>query len=163
MLRGYPFWLRVYQDWVVRIVIEGRDLPGRRFTSAGVQRENVHVGVQLGRDAADLVRGDASTARWEVDVRAVIDDAGAIDLRGPAVQGKRGQRFLYLTWGDVGSDGSFAMFRRAKLMVADIDPKLLETAVATDGSLTAAVGLTDGCGGPLCARVRPPEVRWRAG
>jgi hypothetical protein len=147
----------------VRIVIEGRDLPGRRFDSAGVRMENVHVGVQLGKEPVGLVRGDMASARWEVDVLPLVDDVGRIDLRGPAVQGKRGERFLYLTWGDVGPDGSFAMFRRAKLMVSDIDRGLLEAAVETDGQLVAMIGLTDDCGGPLCARVRPPAIRWRAG
>ncbi len=28
-----------------------------------------------------------------------------------------------LTWGDVGADGSFARFRRAKLMIGDIEPE----------------------------------------
>ena len=50
-------------------------------------------------------------------MRAVVADGG-VDLRGPAVHGRKGERFLYLTWGDVGADDSFAMFRRAKLMIA---------------------------------------------
>ena len=32
------------------------------------------------------------------------------------MQGRPGARFIYLTWGEVVEDGSFAMFRRAKLM-----------------------------------------------
>jgi hypothetical protein len=150
------------EDGVVRIVIEGHDLPGRRFNSAGVRMENVHVGVQLGKQPVGLVRGDITSARWEVDVVPVVDDDGTVDLRGPAVQGKRGERFLYLTWGDVRSDGSFAMFRRAKVMVSDIDPGLLEAAVESDGQLVAVISLTDDRGGPVCARVRPPAIRWRA-
>jgi hypothetical protein len=73
-----------------------------------------------------------------------------------------GGRFLYLTWGDVGADGSFVMFRRAKLMVADIEPSLLADAAGTGGSLHADIGLTDERGGPRCARVRPPVVTWRS-
>ena len=61
-----------------------------------------------------MVRGDADNARWEIDVRAVVVD-DLVDLRGPAVHGKKGERFLNLTWGDVGAGDSFAMFRRAKL------------------------------------------------
>jgi hypothetical protein len=146
----------------VRVTIEGHDLPGRRFVSEGVALRDVHVGVQVGREPAGLVPGDAPTARWDVDVTVATAD-GAIDLRGPAVQGRRGDRFFYLTWGDVGPGGSFAMFRRAKLMVADIDPALLAAVAADDGTLVAELGLTDGGGGPLCARVRPPAVTWRRG
>src|SRR5262245_15242801 len=139
----------------MRISIEGEELPGAAFVSDGVALHNVHVAVQVGRDAHAPVRGDAASARWDVDVRAVVDD-GVVDLRGPAVHGRKGQRFFYLTWGDVGGDGSFAMFRRAKLMVGDIDPGLLATAAADDGRLVATIGLTDERGGPRCARVRPP-------
>jgi hypothetical protein len=118
--------------------------------------------VQVGKDPIGLVPGDAGSARWDVDVRPVVDD-GTVDLRGPAVHGKKGERFLYLTWGDVGCDGSFAMFRRAKLMVADIDAELLRAAASDDGTLIASLGLSDEHGCPRCARVRPPVVSWRAG
>ena len=146
----------------MRITIEGRDLPGRRFVSDGVPLDNVHVAVQVGKDPVGLVPGDADSARWDVDVRAVVD-GHAVDLRGPAVHGKKGDRFLYLTWGDVGADRSFTMFRRAKLMVADIDADLLGAAAGDDGTLVASLGLTDEHGCPVCARVRPPAIRWRPG
>ena len=62
----------------------------------------------------------------EVEVQ-VVDPTGVDgpDFRGPAVQGKRGERFLYLTWGDVGPDGEFEMFRRAKLMLDRVDPQVM--------------------------------------
>lgn len=146
----------------MRVVIDGHDLPGRRFVSDGVLLEHVHVAVQVGKEPVGLVSGDAPSAHWDVEVRAVVDDGG-VDVRGPAVHGRRGERFLYLTWGDVGADGTFAMFRRAKLMVADIDPSLLAgAAAAPDGSLRAEIALTDERGGPRCARVRPPAIVWRA-
>jgi hypothetical protein len=146
----------------MRIVIEGHDLPGVEFVSDGAPLHNVHVGVQVGKDPVGLVRGDAAAARWDVEVRAVVEEDG-VDLRGPAVHGRKGERFLYLTWGDVASDGSYAMFRRAKLMVDDIDPALLASATGDDSVLVASLSLTDDCGAPRCARVRPPGVSWRAG
>jgi Family of unknown function (DUF5990) len=145
----------------VRITIIGRDLPGRRFVSDGVPLTNVHVGVQVGREPADLVPADAPSAHWHLDVRAVADETG-VDLRGPGVHGRRGERFLYMTWGDIGAGGSFAMFRRAKLMVGDVDSDLLAAAATTDGTIVAELGLTDAHGCPLSGRVRPPDVRWRA-
>ena len=84
----------------------------------------MHVAVQVGTEAVGPVRGDAEPAHWGIDVRTVLVD-GELDLRGPAVHGRKGERFLYLTWGDVGADGSFSMFRRAKLMIGDIEPALL--------------------------------------
>jgi hypothetical protein len=121
--------------------------------------ENVHVGVQVRREAADLIRADESGASWDLDIEIIRRDD--LDFRGPAVQGKRGDRFIYLTWGDVGPDGSFEMFRRAKLMLDRIEPQLIEAAIEAD-CLEARVDLTGLDGGPLCARVDPPAVSWSA-
>jgi hypothetical protein len=146
----------------MRIVIEGHGLPGAEFVSDGVPLHNVHVAVQIGKDPFGLVRGDADSARWEIDVRTVVADGG-VDLRGPAVFGKKGERFLYLTWGNVGAGGYFAMFRRAKLMIGDIEPELLAAATRVDGVLVASLSLTDERGCPRCARVKPPVISWRSG
>ncbi|MFC6344095.1 DUF5990 family protein, partial [Nocardioides hankookensis] len=94
------------------------------------------------------VPGDAQSARWETEVR-VVDG----DVRGPAVHGKRGERFLYLTWGSpVGDD--WGMFRRAKLMLAGAP------SAGDDDTLVATVSLTDEQGAPRCARVHPPAISW---
>jgi hypothetical protein len=140
----------------VIVRIRGRDLPGRRFVSDGEPLGNVHVGVQVGREPADLVGADAPSAAWTVEVDRVDDD-----WRGKAVQGRRGERFLYLTWGDVKDDGTFAMFRRAKLMLDRIDPALVARAEAA-GELVADVVLTDEHGCPTCARLDPPYLEWSA-
>jgi len=66
----------------MQIRIEGHDLPGRDFSCDGVERDNVHVAVQVGKEPYGLVRGDASDAAWTVDVRGVETDDGP-DLRGP--------------------------------------------------------------------------------
>jgi hypothetical protein len=145
----------------VRVTITGVNLPGRTFCRPdGSSMDNVHVGVQLRRDPAQLVRADANEARWELEVQ-VVDPTGVDgpDFRGPAVQGRRGERFLYLTWGDVSPDGEFEMFRRAKLMLDRVDRPLMESA-RRQGSLAATVDLTGGDGGPRCARVDPPAVTW---
>jgi len=144
----------------MEIVIRGHNLPGRDFRNVGVPIHNVHVGVQVRAEPHDLVRADAPTAEWHVDVRVEVDQDGAFDFKGPAVHGRRGERFLYLTWGDVGDGGTFAMFRRAKLMLDEIDPTLIRAAVESSKPLHATIDLTDDCGGPRCARVRPPALVW---
>lgn len=120
--------------------------------------DNVHVGVQLRRDPAQLVRADTAAPLWEVDVN-VARSNDRLDFRGPAVQGRRGDRFIYLTWGHVGPDNVFEMFRRAKLMLDRVEPHLMETAIEA-GCLRAEVDLTGGDGGPRCARVDPSAVTW---
>ncbi len=143
----------------MRIAITGVHLPGRVFCRPdGSSMDNVHVGVQIRQDPAWLVRADESEARWEIDIEVVRID-GALDFRGPGVHGKRGNRFIYLTWGNVGPDNTFEMFRRAKLMLGRVEPELIERAMAT-GHLGVAVDLTDNRGGPRCARVDAPALAW---
>ncbi|WP_306839307.1 DUF5990 family protein [Catenuloplanes nepalensis] len=48
----------------------------------------------------------------------------------------------------------------AKIHPADAGPQLLAGAVAGRGVLVARLALTDPKGGPVCATVRPPLVRW---
>jgi hypothetical protein len=143
----------------MRVVVTGANLPGRVFCRPdGSAMQNVHVGVQLGRDPAQLVRADAQQARWEFDVDVIRND-GLVDFRGPAVQGKRGERFIYLTWGNLDDTHGFEMFRRAKLMLGQIDPELIDSATRL-GRLAATVDLTDDHGCPRCARVDPPALAW---
>lgn len=137
----------------MRLVIRGHDLPGASY--AGHAR--IGVGIQVRSEPYDVVPGDAPDARWETDLRLVGGD-----LRGPAVQGRKGDRFVYLTWGDL-AGGRFEMFRRAKLMLDRVDPALVAEADRSGVPLVADVSLTDERGGPRCARVDPPAVAWRVG
>jgi hypothetical protein len=139
----------------VILEIRGVNLPGRAWAGDGVARENVHVGIQLGRVPVELVAGDSAGALWAVELRTVEVDGG-VDFRGPAVQGPRGERFVYLTWGDVGPGGLYAMFRRAKLMLSELEPLLAE---GIPDRVVATVDLTDERGAPRCARLRPPAVQ----
>lgn len=140
----------------VRIV--GERLPGLRFGDA----QAVHVGVQRRAEVVDLVAGDADRAVFGFAVDVVDAPGGGRDFRGPFVHGRRGERFLYLSWGDVDPEGTFTMFRRAKLHLADIADETLQAALAGGATLQATLDLTDEAGGPRCATVRPPTVLWTA-
>ena len=108
-----------------RFHIVGTDLPGRRG--------NVHVGVQRGREVVDLVPGDATQAEFAFDVAVRNGRFG-----GPYVHGRGDERFVYLSWGELGH-GTFRMFRRAKLQLDSLDP------AACDGrTVEGRLGLTDG-------------------
>jgi hypothetical protein len=142
---------------MLAVRIEGRDMPGRSCAPPGAHRryDDVHVGVQRGRDVVDVVPGDASSASWELPVTVKVTPEGALDFAGPYVHGKRGDRFLYLVW----VDGDSEMFRRAKLHFADCDDDVMDKAVQR-GTLACRVNMTDRCGAPRCARVRPPDAVW---
>ncbi|MFF3696864.1 MULTISPECIES: DUF5990 family protein [unclassified Streptomyces] len=140
--------------------IEGSRLPGRE---CGPEHRNVHVAVQRRDRPTELLGphpGDAPSAEWELEVTATPVEGGW-DLRGPCVQGRPGGRFLYLSWGTVDAHGTFAMFRRAKLLFDGIAPAILASAVE-GGLLVGRLGLTDPQGNPLCAAVRPPLIEWSA-
>ncbi|WP_426571282.1 DUF5990 family protein [Aquihabitans sp. McL0605] len=148
------------------IRIEAHDLPGRTFAASDEPAEghaNVHVGVpRRGHpaDLLDLTPGDAASAAWTTEVAVKAVDAG-FDVVGPHIQGRPGDRFIYLSWGDVDGDGAFAMFRRAKVMLDGVPATTLAEA-AGRGVLVGCLGLTDDKGGPRCAAVRPPLIEWLA-
>lgn len=139
----------------MQLRIEGFDLPGHL---AGIDpaHPNVHVGIQRRDEVISLVPADAASAVWEVE----ITTKDGPDFGGPFIHGRRGARFVYLCWGDVGADGTFHGFRRAKLHPADAGAEPVADAIAGRGVLVARLGLTDAKGGPVCATVRPPHVSW---
>ena len=117
----------------------------------------VLVGMQRGRDVVSPRPIAGETMTFEAALDVVVTAAG-VDYRGPWVQGRRGDRFLYLSWGHDDGDG-FVLQRRAKLMLGVLDPAEMASA-ATDARLEGRLSLVDARGEPLCAAVRPPAIRW---
>jgi hypothetical protein len=148
----------------IQVSIFGSGLPGRNIGPGGSfpGARNVHVGVQRKYRRGEvellgLTPGDAPSAHW--DFEATATPAGAVfDINGTYIQGRPGARFIYLSWGAI-DDGTFNMFRRAKLQFDAIDPATLDAA-RRHGSLIAHLELTDTKGHPLSASVRPPLIRW---
>jgi hypothetical protein len=134
---------------MLNIRIVGERLPGRSFDGHG----NVHVEVEQVQPA------DAATVKFTFGIVLRETDDG-VDFRSPFVHGKPGDRFFYLSWGEVADDGTFTMFSRLKLMLSAIPHGVVTPAT---GTLEAYLGLTDAKGGPLCAAVRPPVVNWSSG
>ena len=130
----------------MRVRIEGTELPGATYGQVGIQR---------GREVIELHPAGSAAVTWsfEVDVRRTAD--GEVDLRGPYVQGRKGDRFVYLSWGRP-EHGSLTMYRRAKLMFDAVDLGALHDA----HTLVGRVGLTAKDGTPRCAAVRPPAITW---
>jgi hypothetical protein len=82
------------------------------------------------------------------------------DVRGPHVQGRKGDRFFYLSWVLPDGDGQWRIVRRAKIRPARIPADVWSDALARDGVLEATLSLTDSRGGPLCASA-DEMCRWR--
>lgn len=149
------------------IRVEGTDLPGRRRPgpAGSPGYENIHVAVQRRERPAELldpVAADAATATWTLECTTTVTPAG-IDVKGRYVQGRPGERFIYLNWiADDPVSGGSAMFRRAKLWLDAVPADVLTAAVGS-GLLVGRLGLTDAKGDPRCASVRPPQIVWSAG
>ncbi|MEV7733145.1 DUF5990 family protein [Streptomyces sp. NPDC088921] len=149
----------------MHIRIDAYDLPGLTCPPASSDPvyRNIHVAVQR-RDRPteplDPQPGDANSTTWTLECTTTPSPTGN-DVRGPYVQGRPGQRFIYLSWGTVDEVGAFTMFRRAKLMLDAVPADVLDTA-ARSGLLVGRLGLTDARGTPLCARVVPPRITWAA-
>ena len=152
----------------MRIRIEGRDLPGASCGPSPQRPQghaNIHVGVQRRNKPGELlglVRGDAPRAAWDLDCVVKESGDGGVEFTGPYIQGGPGRRFIYLSWGVIEDDGTFTMFRRAKLML-DAVPSDVARRAATSGELVGVVGLSDDKGNPRCAAVGPSAIEWSVG
>ncbi|MGA3221034.1 MAG: DUF5990 family protein [Acidimicrobiales bacterium] len=150
----------------MQIRIEASDLPGSSCAPGGGAPDGYHgvyVGVQRRNKRGELlglVAGDAPSATWDLDCKAVPGQDGA-DLSGRYIQGPPGGRFIYLSWVTVDEAGSSTLFRRAKLWLDAVPPAVIDMAQRS-GLIVGRLGLTDAKGNPRCASVRPPVVQWSA-
>ena len=148
----------------MRLRIVGTDMPGRDCHDAGSGERtwtNVHVGIQRRREVVDLVPGDAQRALFDIDVELRTGRESRLEPRGPHVQGRPGERFIYLSCGAVDSAGRFQMFRRLKLWIGRLDEELLRRADASGHRLELRLALVDGRGGPVCGSADPERQDWR--
>lgn len=146
----------------MRIRIVGSELPGRDCPPGHnfPGYTNVHVGMQTKKRPPELLNltpADAAEVVWTIDC-----EVNGSDIRGPYIQGRPGERFIYLNWGSVDGGGEMEMFRRAKLMLDGVPAAVLAKATKA-GTLVGKLGLTDAKGEPLCASVRPPAIEWSVG
>ncbi|HTD74360.1 MAG TPA: DUF5990 family protein [Steroidobacteraceae bacterium] len=125
---------------------------------------NILWALQLGQD--EMVEPTASTKSrisFDFTVEVVEDSSPAgFRLRGPAVQGKRGGRFVYLRIGAYAGQAGTTMGRRAKIGLEGISRKLVEAAKAKrSGVLEAQFAGTDRKGEPACATVPLLGTGWQ--
>ena len=90
---------------------------------------NVAWALQLNRD--ELVAATSRSAQglsFDFSVEVVEDAAGKFRLRGPAVQGKPGERFVYLCTGSYAGDYRATSGGRAKVRLEGITRELVNAA-----------------------------------
>jgi hypothetical protein len=117
--------------------------------------------LQLGRD--EIVQPSARTKTritFDFTVEVVAAETAGFRLRGPAVQGRRGGRFVYLRMGSYAGQDCAAGWR-AKISLEGITRKLIESAKAKrSGVLEAQFAGSAKNGGPACATVPLLGAGW---
>lgn len=121
---------------------------------------SIQWALQLGRD--EIVPPSASSkSRITFDFTVeVVDSPGTFRLRGPAVQGRPGERFIYLRMGSYAGQAGASGWR-AKISLEGITRKLIESAKAE--RLEAQFAGTGKNGGPACASVPLLGAGWSVG
>lgn len=117
---------------------------------------NVSWALQLGRD--ELVAPTSSSARrvtFDFTVEVVEDaSTGAFRLRGPAVQGKPGERFVYLCIGAYAGQDGTSTGGRSKVSLEGISRALIDAVKSQPAAtLEAEFEGTGRKGGPAYASV----------
>jgi hypothetical protein len=125
---------------------------------------NITWALQLGQ--VELVKPTSSTKSricFDFTLEVVPESSSpGFRLKGPAVQGRLGERFVYLRIGAYAGQGDTTIARRAKISLEGIDRKLIAASKAKRGGvLEVQFAGTDSRGGPACATVRPLGKGWR--
>jgi hypothetical protein len=122
---------------------------------------NVDFALQVGRGSTfELTQKQRSTGqdlRFDVSV-SVRKTAGQVqpDFGGPAVQGPKGQRFVYINSGTYAGQLATQWARRLKVPLAGITTAMVRVGLTAAGSmLEARVPGRAKDGGPNAATVKP--------
>jgi len=132
-----------------RVVCEG--IPSDRFEGFD-GRHDIRVALQTKDGHVAGAPAGPYALAWTTKVAVKEGPDGAPDFAGPAVQGKRGERFFYLSWSSE-RYGHREMFRRIKVHLRDVTSAQIGQAVTTDGVLEGRVHAIAKDGGPACASV----------
>ena len=122
----------------------------------------VQFAVQRGRDElVDRQIAGAAELRFDVAVQ-VRGGEGDLDFRGPFVQGKRGDRFVYVNSSTLAGQAGTAWTRRAKVKLGSLTLEMVDRALREPaGVLEARIAGRAKDGGPACATVPLLDGGWR--
>lgn len=103
------------------------------------------------------------TTEFQTMVDVVRTGRSDVDFTGTHVHGRRGDRFVYISWGLPDQTEPFVMFARAKIKLANVPGELIELAVHEGVVLIAEIQATNSRGQPASGTIKRPEILWRTG
>lgn len=133
----------------VRLICENWPLDGFAGFD-GRQDIQVELSTRNGPEAG-TPHGTSAVAWTTESILKPLPD-GSVDFAGPAVEGKRGERFFYLSWSSRTFHGR-ERFRRTKIPLWKLTADQLKHLQTTGGTLTARISALARDGGPACATV----------
>jgi hypothetical protein len=134
---------------LARLVCEG--WPAHGF--AGFEgRQDIQVELQVRDGLEPGAHEDGTRWVWTTPITLKPLPDGGVDFAGPAVSGKRGERFFYLSWSSRTLHGR-DRFRRAKIQLRELTPAQLAGLLKRGGTITARISALARDGGPACATV----------
>lgn len=119
----------------------------------------VLFGLQSGREVVDPVPAVKTTVFNTVI--QIVDTASRVDFKGGHVHGKRGDRFLYLSWGLPDPSEPYVMFARAKIKLTNIPAHLVDLATHRGHVLVCDLEATNGKGEPATGTIKEAAISWR--
>lgn len=139
------------------LLLHCRSLPGTQW----MDKSAVRLGIQKAKEVIEDMPAQGEELLFSVVVRVKpLAPEGAVDFSGPFVQGRAGERFLYLCWGERQGQ-QWESFRRAKVLFRLLAPSLLTAALANAKPIHAIIDMTNSRGNPICATVPEASIQWR--
>ncbi|MEO8362320.1 MAG: DUF5990 family protein [Vicinamibacteria bacterium] len=97
------------------------------------------------------IKADGHDLSFDFEINVVVT-GGAVHCSGDFVQGKPGERFVYINSGTLAGEHS-PWTRRAKITLESLSAATVERALAMSGSVESRFQGTARDGGPSCATV----------
>ena len=119
---------------------------------------DVLFGLQSKHGVDDPLPASESTEfQAQIEVRSGSE---GLDFAGDHIHGRRGDRFIYLSWGTPDKTEPFVMFARAKIKLAHIPPDLLEQSIQQHRPLRAELQATNAKGQPASGTLKSAAIIW---
>ena len=139
-------------DWSLLLRVVAVDPPLRDHSPLLFGLQDRHGQV----DAVPAVR----TTSFETHLQVTGTDDDGLDFRGDHVHGRKGDRFVYLSWGLDGGTEPYVMLARAKIKLAGIPVELLPSDGADPAGIECRVAATNAKDQPASGTIKTEAISW---